>query len=260
MWLSCHLVPYGLDQKLLLIRDVTNQRKADEMRRDFVANASHELRTPLTVITGYLDALADDSQMSAELRQPISAMQEQADRMRNLVNELLRLSELEAEGPASSEERIDMAALMAAAGQSARAMEGCPETVVVKADSMAQLLGDPGDIQSVLANLVSNAVRHTPQSGSISLRWWSDAKGGYLSVADTGTGVAREHIARLTERFYRVENGRERVGGEGGTGLGLAIVKHALLRHSATLKIESQLGAGTTFTCVFPPERIIPVA
>jgi two-component system phosphate regulon sensor histidine kinase PhoR len=256
-WLACHQVPYGLDQKLLLVRDITSQRKADEMRRDFVANASHELLTPLTVIIGYLDALADDGSVSDELGGAVGEMQLQAQRMRVLVEELLHLSELESKGLASAGDPVNIRAIMETARQEVGAMENCPQNIEVVVESGADLRGDQRDIQSIVSNLVSNAARCTPPHGSIVIRWATDESGGYLSVTDTGTGISTEHISRLTERFYRVENGRERIGGEGGTGLGLAIVKHALIRHSATLDITSEFGAGSIFVCHFPSERIV---
>ena len=259
-WLSCHQVPYGLDQKLLLIKDITPQRQAEQMRRDFVANASHELRTPLTVIMGYLDALAEDDVLGDELIAPVTEMQRQSNRMRLLVDDLLRLSELENKGLAGEGRPVSMSALMAAARQEACAMEGCPDTIEIQMESEAEILGDERDIQSILSNLVSNAVRYTPAEGKITLCWMADDKGGYLSVIDSGVGISKQHLPRLTERFYRAEDGRERIGGEGGTGLGLAIVKHALQRHSADLKIESTPGEGSRFTCHFPKDRVVAAA
>ena len=246
-WLSCHQVPYGLDQKLLLIRDVTQQRQTEQMRRDFVANASHELRTPLTVITGYLDALAEDEHMSADLQSPIEEMQRQSNRMRLLVDDLLRLSELESEDAAPIDSPVNVAAIITAASQEARALPGCPQTINIEVASDAQLLGDEADIQSVLTNLVSNAVRYTPEDGELEIRWVADEEGGRLTVRDSGAGISRAHFPRLTERFYRVENGRQRIGGEGGTGLGLAIVKHALHRHEATLGKKKRTGCRIPF-------------
>lgn len=259
-WLSCHLVPYGMDQKLLLVRDISALVQADKMRRDFVANASHELRTPLTVITGYLDALVDDASVAEDLKTPLDEMQRQAARMRTLVNELLRLSELESKGPAPHDKPVNISALMAAAAQEARAMENCPRNLRVEVNSAADLCGDEADIQSILTNLVTNAVRYTPADGEIIVSWSTDDNGGRLAVTDTGQGIRKEHLSRLTERFYRVENGRERIGGSGGTGLGLAIVKHALQRHAATLHIESKPGQGSRFVCDFPSDRVIAVA
>ena len=117
-------------------------------------------------------------------------------------------------------------------------------------------MGDEKDIQSVVSNLVSNAARYAPDNGKIVISWSADEKGGRLMVEDDGPGIANEHLPRLTERFYRVENGRERIGGEGGTGLGLAIVKHALNRHAAALEVQSEVGKGGRFICHFPPERL----
>ncbi len=258
-WLSCHAVPYGFDQKMLLVRDVTDRRKLEEMRRDFVANASHELRTPLTVIAGYLDALADDKTLDAELKQPVAEMQTQTTRMRQLVDELLRLSELETERAVSKPAAVNIRAVLETARQEVLALPDGPRQVDIVVDSDSDLIGNVRDIQSVVSNLASNAARYTPAEGRITMRWWTDADGAYLSVADTGKGIAKEHLPRLCERFYRVEDGRERVGGRG-TGLGLAIVKHALTRHGARLKIESELGKGSVFTCIFPAASIVAIA
>ena len=258
-WLTCHVVPYGFDQQMLLIRDVTQQRKAEDMRRDFVANASHELRTPLTVITGYLDAFAEDPSLAPDLQAPIEEMLRQSHRMRVLVDELLRLSELESGSGSAEGEPVNIHAIIDTARQEARAFPGGPRQVTVEYESDSDLRGVAKDIQSVVSNLVSNALRYTSDNGQIGIRWWTDGNGGHLSVRDSGVGISKEHIPRLCERFYRVENGRERIGGEGGTGLGLAIVKHALLRHGAELEIESEVGAGSVFTCHFPAERIVAI-
>ena len=120
------------------------------------------------------------------------------------------------------------------------------------------LLGDEPEIHSAFSNLVDNAAKYTAADGSIEIRWWVDDDGGHFAVADTGMGIPPEHIPRLTERFYRVDAGRSRV--TGGSGLGLAIVKHVLQRHGATLEVQSTLGVGSTFTCHFPPERLVPLA
>jgi two-component system phosphate regulon sensor histidine kinase PhoR len=259
-WLACQLVSYGLNQELLLVRDISQQRKADQMRRDFVANASHELRTPLTVITGYLEVLEEDRSLSQDLAVPIAEMQRQADRMRTLVNELLRLSELESEGLAPAGVPVNISAILNTAKQEAHAMKECPGDIQVDVAEHADLYGDEADIQSVVSNLVSNAVRYTPPEGQIRISWEVDEAGGRITVRDTGAGIAAQHLPRLTERFYRVENGRERMGGAGGNGLGLAIVKHALVRHSARLDIQSEPGVGSSFTCIFPKERVATVA
>lgn len=253
-WLLCRLVPYGGDQQLLFVRDITERKRLATMRREFVANASHELRSPLTVISGYLDMLAEDPDVPPAWRSPVAQMRAQATRMNNIVAELLELSRLEAPIGDKAEQQVDVAALLASA-KKAYAPNGKGPALTIHCDSSARIVGRPAEIESVVTNLLSNAIRHTPPSGNISIRWRSSPDGAELIVADTGEGIAEEHLPRLTERFFRVDSGRSREGG--GIGLGLAIVKHALERHDATLEIRSQLGKGSTFICRFPPERIV---
>lgn len=255
-WLFCRLIPYGPDQNLLLVRDVSQRVKIEKVRRDFVANASHELRSPLTVIMGYLDVMADDGQLPQAWRQPVGIMQEQALRMRRLVEDLLQLSKLESGQSVPMDRAVDVSALLAAARKEAQAMAESAASIEVQVRSPARLLGEETELQSVVSNLVSNAVRYTPADGRITISWDVDEDGGHLAVRDTGIGIAEEDIPRITERFYRTDGGRTRQ--RGGTGLGLAIVKHALRRHDADLEIRSRLGQGSTFTCHFPRERLAP--
>ncbi len=253
-WLSCRLIPYGPDQKLLLLRDITQGVKLARMRRDFVANASHELRSPLTVITGYLDGLAADSELPAQWQQPVATMHAQAVRMRRLIEDLLQLSMLESGRVVARDRVIDMGAMLAAARKEALAAPEHPQSVELEMASDAGLLGEETEIQSVVSNLVSNAVRYTPVEGRVVIRWSVDEEGGHLAVEDTGIGIAEDELERVTERFYRTDRGRARQ--QGGTGLGLAIVKHALRRHDARLEIRSRLGHGSTFVCHFPRSRV----
>ena len=253
-------MPYGADQKLLLIRDVTERIRLSKMRRDFVANASHELRSPLTVISGYLDSLADDEHMPSAWTRPVAQMRGQASRMRHILGELLELSRLESSGKSKSNEPVDVGSLIEEAKQ---AFEGHADiaTINVNRDSAAQLRGNSAEIETVIVNLLSNAVRFTPRDGEISLTWRSDENGAELIVTDTGEGIAPEFIPRLTERFFRIDKGRSR--DEGGTGLGLAIVKHVLARHDADLIITSEPGEGSAFLCQFRSDRVVvkpPVA
>jgi two-component system phosphate regulon sensor histidine kinase PhoR len=253
-WINCRIVPYGADQKLLLLRDVTERMQLNKMRRDFVANASHELRSPLTVVAGYLDAMAEDENIGPTWKEPLLQMRDQARRMTRIVGELLELSRLEGADKAGSDETVDVLALMMAATDVCGDSEGRPG-ITLAADSTAQLIGDAGQIESVVANLLSNAVRHTSAEGRVTVGWRSDADGADLYVADTGEGIAEEHIARLTERFFRVDRGRAR--SDGGVGLGLAIVKHVLSRHDADLIVKSEPGKGSEFCCHFPPKRLV---
>ena len=253
-WLNCRVVPYGAEQKLLLLRDVTERIRLAKMRRDFVANASHELRSPLTVISGYLDALADDEQLPSDWSKPVAQMQGQAQRMQQILSELMELSRLESGGMARTDESIDVGALLGSVRDDfERPREAA--SIVVEAASTDRLLGSMTEIESVVVNLLSNAMRYTEADGRIILRWQSDKKGGVLSVTDSGVGIAAEHIPRLTERFFRVDRGRSR--GDGGIGLGLAIVKHVLMRHDAELHVESEPGKGSEFLCRFPPSRLV---
>jgi two-component system phosphate regulon sensor histidine kinase PhoR len=253
-WLNCRVVPYGVDQKLLLLRDVTDRIVLNRMRRDFVANASHELRSPLTVMSGYLDTMAEDPELVTTWADPVRQMQEQAKRMTRIVAELLELSRLEGSGRASTDDTVDVGGLLASARKSYSGGGDTPD-IELDIESTAQLRGNSGEIESVVTNLLSNAIRHTPADGTITLAWHSDANGADLIVTDTGEGIADEHIPRLTERFFRVDRGRARE--DGGVGLGLAIVKHVLGRHEADLGINSELGAGSEFRCHFPPARIV---
>lgn len=252
-WLNCRLVPFGADQYLLLIRDITDRIRLNKMRREFIANASHELRSPLTVISGYLDALDSDPDVPEAWQKPVSQMRSQADRMNKIVAELLELSRLEGSGQEVDVERIDVCGLLVAARKAYAGRSDVPD-IEIECGSRAALSGSATEIESVIANLLSNAIRHTPIDGTVTLRWTTDDKGGELAICDTGEGIDADDIPRLTERFFRVARGRSR--DDGGVGLGLAIVKHVLGRHDAVLSIESELGAGSTVTCRFPTSRI----
>ncbi len=257
---SVQIVPYGASQKLIIFRDVTRIVRLEQTRRHFVANASHELRTPLTVLTGYLETLRDmKTGISDDLRKHITTMHEQGLRMQRLVHDLLTLSRLETAPPRGHDDAIDVAALLAGLKEQALLLSGEQRhEITLDADREVQLLGDRDELHSAFSNLVNNAVRYTPAGGSIALRWYADAEGGKFSVTDTGEGIAPEHIPHLTERFYRVDTARSRA--SGGTGLGLSIVKHVLARHDAELRVESEIGRGSVFTCVFPPARIVSTA
>ncbi len=260
MHLALQMVAYG-SQQLLLVRDVTRQVRLEAMRKDFVANASHELRSPLTVITGYVDTLAEDPGMDPLWRGPLEEMRRQTERMRAVVDGLIELSRLEAASGEAGLDLVDVCGMLTLIRREVLALERRPADVTLTLDSDAKLLGSEPEVHSIFANLISNAVKYTPPEGRVDIRWWVDAAGGHFEVADTGVGFAREHIPRLTERFYRVDPSRARA--TGGSGLGLSIVKHALQRHGATLGIESEEGVGSTFSCHFPLRRIVsraPVA
>lgn len=255
--LSLQIVPLPRQQKMLVARDITELARVEAMRRDFIANVSHELRTPVTVIIGFLEAFEDmpDTQ-PGEFRKHIPLMREQSDRIRRLVDDLLALAKLESE-PDARDETVDMPALARRLADEAETLSQGRHEVSLGLDCQARLIGNSQELYSALANLVTNAVRYTPDGGHIGIHWRMAENGGAnFSVTDTGEGIEARHIPRLTERFYRVDRGRSRA--SGGTGLGLAIVKHVLQRHQARLKVESIVGKGSTFTAQFPHERVIP--
>ncbi len=255
--LQVQAAPFAAGRTLLLVRDVTQLQKLATMRRDFVANVSHELKTPLTVTLGFvetaLDALADTPPQ--EIAQYLQTAAEQAQRMQQLIDDLLTLSSLETDSPPPLEDPVDVADLLADICREVEALSNGRHRITLENTGPRGLLGSASELRSAFANLAGNAVRYSPQGGEILLSWKAEGDGGArFSVSDTGIGIAREHLPRLTERFYRVDRGRSREAG--GTGLGLAIVKHVLERHQAALQIESEPGRGSSFSAVFPQHRV----
>jgi len=253
---SIRIVPYGRDRRLLIAHDVTRLHRLERMRQDFVANLSHELRIPITVIKGYVEALDElENPGPKDLERPLRHLKQQTERMANLVSDLVQLSRLDAPPGKRPQSPVRVAEMLERIRDDALSVASEPPAVRVEADPDLRVLGDYNELQSAFSNLLFNAVRHTPASGRITLRWYEDDGGAHLEVEDTGEGIEAHHIPRLTERFYRVDKGRARE--SGGSGLGLAIVKHALIRHDAQLRIESVLGQGSRFTCDFPRSRVV---
>ena len=208
-WFSFHVVRTGTaERQLLMVRDVSREQQLQSMRKDFVANASHELRSPLTVITGYLDALADDQKLDPTWSAPILEMRRQAERMSTIINDLLELSKLESGERPLDEEPVDIPGMLALLRKEvARARAASARRAAARSTATRWLKGVESELHSIVSNLLSNAVKYTPPQGEIELRWWTDAEGGHIAVRDTGVGIAPEHIPRLTERFYRVDSG-----------------------------------------------------
>ena len=248
--LIVRLIPFENRRQILVTHDVTDMERIDQMRRDFIANASHELRTPLTVINGFLEIAQTQPDLDPEVRgRHLALMVDQGKRMQNLVDDMLVLTRLESLDYPVREEVIDMHNLLEQVRAEGEALSAGRHKVRLEFDG-PRLKGSHEELRSAMGNLVSNAVRYTPDGGEITIRWSSNAQGPYCAVSDTGIGIKPEHIVRLTERFYRVDKGRSRE--TQGTGLGLAIVKHVLARHHAQLRIESEEGKGSTFTIQFP--------
>lgn len=260
--LSVFITPlqHETDQLMLVARDITRQYYLDAAQRDFVANVSHELRTPLTVISGLAEQL-NMSEVPDPATLPLSTglILQQARRMNELVSDLLTLSRLEMQQEPVPDEPVEVSALIETVIEEARTLSGSAQHVFhPDIRSSAALRGNPREIRTAFSNLVTNAVRHTPSQAEITVSWWTDREGAHFSVTDTGEGIDARHIPRLTERLYRVDSSHSR--DTGGTGLGLAIVKQVLERHDADLEIVSTVGGGSTFTCHFPPERVIAVS
>ena len=253
--LSMVMREYGNGMRMLLTQDVTEAEAQESMRRHFVANVSHEIRTPLTVLAGALETLVSLPLSEPERQRMLELMKQQSDRMQTLVADLLTLARLEGSPRPAPDQWFDLDAVWQQAKADATALSAGRHRLSFDVVQATQLAGDAKEFMSLVANLVGNAIRYTPQGGHIDMRWHLTDRGeGELVVRDTGIGIAREQIPRITERFYRVDGSRSRE--TGGTGLGLSIVKHVAQRLGAELLVESQLGQGSTFRVRVPAVRV----
>jgi len=256
--LDIRVIDYSTDQFLLLARDVTQVQRLMRMRQDFVANVSHELKTPLTIILGYLESVLDTLPKGEDLlAMQLSKVEDAAFRMRSIVEDLLVLSRLDTDTPleATACPEVEIPSLIRSLLEQAKQLSRGKHEFKMELEPTVHLRGIRLELFSLFMNIVSNAVRYTPDGGTIEIRWAiNEEEQAVFAVKDNGIGIAADHIPRLTERFYRVDVGRSRA--SGGTGLGLAIVKQILRRHEAELQVESRVGKGSTFRCVFPKNRV----
>lgn len=258
--LSIRIVPYGNRQRLLIGRDISHVQRLEQTRRDFVANASHELRTPLTVMRGYVDLLlsemdADEESELNDWAQPLAEMATQSARMEQIIADLLKLARLESNTLDISSEPVDVETLLTELEEEARELSAGRHELAFFVEPELNIRGRSGEIYSAFSNLVFNALRYTPDGGTVNVHWAQDADGAHFVVEDTGPGISEADLPRITERFYRADVARSRE--TGGTGLGLSIVKHATERQGGQLNIRSVLGQGSRFSCDFPPGRIV---
>ena len=256
VFLEIRIAALSKEQRLVIIRDITENRKLSIMRRDFVANASHELRTPLTVVKGYVETLLMNPQLAPTIKGCLEKVDEQAIRMDKLIEELLTLSRLEHQRP-GKRQILNMAHVIEKIVNDARALSGNKgHNISIDIDDAIRIRGGQDELIKAFSNLVFNAVRYTPERGNIEVTWLIVDDKARFSVKDDGIGISPVDIPRLTERFYRVDPGRARE--QGGTGLGLSIVKHVLNRHDSELKVDSEFGIGSVFYCDFELESSQP--
>ncbi len=257
--LRLRFLQYKNRQYLLMARDITQVKALESIRRDFIANASHELRTPVSILYGYLEMMSEKkrSGISSEWKQAIKHMHKQTVRIKQIIEDMSMLSRLENPDTPNPPETLDMVELIESVSSNAKALSGKrSHSINTKVNSRYDLLGNRSEIESLLSNLVSNAIHYTPAEGKITIKWDVKSSVGTLSIADTGIGIEKQEIPRITERFYRVDSTRSR--NTGGTGLGLAIVHHIVNRNDAKLRIKSIPGKGSVFSAVFPSSRIQP--
>ncbi len=254
--LELRIMRYTEGEYLMAVRDVSQLKQLEGMRRNFFANVSHELRTPMTVLQGYLEMSSDPDMLVGPMwDRAHGVMTEQLARMNALVEQLLTLSKIEAAPTIELEDEVDVPAMLDILEKEAVSLSGDKnQQISFDVDHSLKVLGDDDQLRSAISNLVYNAVKHTPADADISVRWYRVANGARLEVTDSGEGIAAQHIHRLTERFYRVDKARSRE--TGGSGLGLAIVKHALSHHDSHLEIESELEKGSTFSFTLPSRLV----
>ncbi|MEC6816481.1 phosphate regulon sensor histidine kinase PhoR [Photobacterium toruni] len=254
--LELRIMRYTEGEYLMAVRDVSQLKQLEGMRRNFFANVSHELRTPMTVLQGYLEMAQDPEMLMGPMwDRAHGVMTEQLARMNALVEQLLTLSKIEAAPTIELEEIVDVPAMLDILEKEAMSLSSNKEqSFTFEVDNSLKVFGDNDQLRSAISNLVYNAVKHTPNDAAIHVRWYRSPTGPRLEVTDSGEGIAAQHIHRLTERFYRVDKARSRE--TGGSGLGLAIVKHALSHHDAHLEIDSEVDNGSTFSFTLPSRLV----
>jgi two-component system phosphate regulon sensor histidine kinase PhoR len=238
---------------VLVLHEITELRRLEAVRRDFVANVSHELKTPLTAIRGLVDTVKDDPSMDHEMRQRfLGRLGTQATRLAALIGDLLSISRLESGERPSEQERIDLreVAQTAISGMAAQAESAGLTPRSEMPDTPLPVLGDRLVLEQAVGNLLDNALKYTPAGGEVRIRTRQEGNHVVVEVEDTGIGIEPRHQERIFERFYRIDKARSR--DLGGTGLGLSIVKHVVLSHRGSVEVESEPGHGSIFRIRLP--------
>lgn len=255
--LSLRIVPVDRLHRLLVIHNLTESIKTEKMRRDFIANASHELRTPLTVINGFLEIALSQPDLDKETRlSHLSMMKEQGERMQVLVQDMLALTNLESSDNKPIREPFNIIELIQQLHRNSQALSSGRHTITLDISGPQTVFGNRDEIGTAFSNIITNAIRYTPEGGTIDIFWKQNEAEPVFAVRDTGIGIAPEHIPLLTQRFYRVDKSRSRQ--VNGTGLGLSIVRHILIRHDAQLHIQSTPGKGSEFSIQFNQDFLRP--
>jgi two-component system phosphate regulon sensor histidine kinase PhoR len=245
---------------ILVLHDVSELRKLESIRRDFIANVSHELKTPLAAIRGLVETLIDDPDMDDETHHRfVSKIRDQAERLSNLVVDLLTISRLESDGGGVQLGNVDLREPVA---ESYRSLAAVAESKGIEIsanvpDEPVTIRGDAESLRELVDNLIGNAIKYTPRGGGrVAIRLEVEGTNAVLEVEDNGIGIEPEHQGRIFERFYRVDKARSRQ--LGGTGLGLSIVKHVALAHGGNVSLRSRPGDGSTFRVQIPLRSPIP--
>ena len=254
--LEIQIALFGENERLIIVRDISQLHRLELMRKDFVGNVSHELGTPITVIKGYLEAILDNIQdLDGKWEKSVIQMHQQSSRMENIVKDLLALSALETGTPSRKQSSFALIQLLSEIVNDARQIFAQQDhQFSLSCDENIKFIGDRGELYSAIANLVSNAAKYTPYQGKINILIRLSEDFLEAHVEDNGPGIEAQALPRLTERFYRVDVSRSSE--TGGTGLGLAIVKHIVNRHDGELTVSSEVGKGSCFTCRFPLSRV----
>jgi len=253
--INVQIIHYTKNLRMIIGRDISRLIENNQIQSDFVANVSHELKTPLTVLKGYFEIIKHNQHFSSEFAKPLDQMINQTNRMELIVQDLLYLAKLENRDDQVNHKEVDITHIINTI------IETIEDKIIKKQlklelhiDYNTKVLGSPSELHSAFSNLIFNAVNYTPNLGVINISWQSNQHGAEFVVKDNGDGIAANHLPNLTRRFYRVDSDRSR--DRGGTGLGLAIVKHVMQRHNSELEINSDIGVGSEFSCLFPPKQI----
>jgi two-component system phosphate regulon sensor histidine kinase PhoR len=234
---------------VIVLHDVTDLRRLENLRREFVSNVSHELKTPLAAISAYTETLLDGALDDPAINRGfVSRIEEQSERLNTLILDLLELARVETDNHSFEIESIDVGAVLEASiGEHANiARSKSLNLTATPPPETVWGLADPGGLRTIADNLIDNAINYTPPGGEVTVRWWQDGSSVYIEIRDSGVGIAKEHQARIFERFFRVDRARSRE--VGGTGLGLSIVKHLCQVFGGDIKVQSRIGHGSCFT------------